>query len=272
MSKVMVGIPMHKGDVCAATMQSVAVGATANHEMNFQLLGLSLLAKNFNMLFISAVTKGYDYFVLHHSDLGVQGMVSDFTSGSWIDLLITRLHENELSALSSAVVIKSDDGVTSSGILTTEGDPWSLRRTTIKELNRLPTKCVKREHLLKEYDLKSEEAGALLINSGLLIMDIRDSGGIWRVKEWTGFNIYDEIAWSKDGVPESFTIPEDWNMSIWCHENDVPYGFTRELVISHMGQKAFMNVGDWGVEADMIRQQMSADEYRQMVVKGRRNV
>jgi hypothetical protein len=236
--------------------------------MNFQLLGLSLLAKNFNLLFISAVQKGYDYFILHHSDLGVVGYVTKGKrTGSWTDLLVDRLEQYGLKALSSAVPIKSDNGITSSGILTSAGDPWSLRRTTVKELDRLPTEVVLRNDLCKMYELDSRKAGAVLINSGLLIMDIRDRGGIWREKRWTGFNIYDVIAWNMDGEPQSFTIPEDWGLSIWCHENDVPYGFTRELVIAHCGAKNYMNVGGWGDDTDCPRQQMGIEAYK--LSKGR---
>lgn len=262
MSKVFIGVPMHKGDVTATTMQSVST-ATGKHMVNYQLLGLSLLAKNFNMLFISAIKKGYDFFVLHHSDLGVVGMATDKTrAGSWTDFLVDRLEEQKLAALSAAVAIKSDNGITSSGILTVEGDPWSLRRTTVKELPTLPLACVTRDDLVTRYGLDPKTAGALLINTGLLIMDIRNRGGIWREKKWPGFHIYDEIAWNLDGEPQSFTIPEDWNMSIWCHENNVPYAFTREFIVAHCGNKNYVNVGNWGDDTDCGRQQMSADAWR----------
>lgn len=261
MSKIFFGIPMHKGDVSATTMQSISLGSSRNHQTHYQLLGLSLLAKNFNMLFISAVAKGFDYFVLHHSDLGVVGTQTSSRAGSWSDILVERLNQYKLAAMSSAVVIKSDNGITSSGILTKEGDPWSLRRTTIRELATMPAECIQRADLVHRYGMPEKEAGALLINSGLLIMDIRNRGGIWREKEWTGFNIYDRIAWNRDGVPQSFTIPEDWNFSIWCHENHVPYAFTKELIVAHCGTKNYMSNGEWGDESDCPRQQMSMEDY-----------
>ena len=258
--KVHIGIPMHQGVVTAQTMASVSTATSVRHAMNYQSLGLSLLAKNFNLLFISAVKRGYDYFLLHHSDLGVAGLLDGGFRGSWLDLLIDRLEKHQLKALSVAVPIKNQAGVFSSGILTVPGDAWSLRRHTVKELNRMPTEIITRDDMAKTLDVKAP--GAMLVNSGLLLMDIRDRGGIWREKEWPGFNIADEIVWNRSGVPESYTVPEDWGLSIWCHENNVPYALTREIIVAHVGGTVFLNNGDWGDETDVPRQQISPEEYR----------
>lgn len=261
MARIFVGIPMHKGEVSATTMTSVSQGSSSQHLVNYQLLGLSLLAKNFNLLFISAIKKEYDYFILHHSDLGVGGCLTD-TKGSWTDLLVQRMTKLNAAALSAAIAIKSQNGLTSTGILAVDGDAYSLRRTTVKELDKLPAEFIDRADLCELYGLDEKKAGALLVNSGLLIMDIRDRGGIWREKKWPGFNIYDEIRWNTKGMPESYTIPEDWGLSIWMYTNGVPYFATKELVVCHCGAGNFTNAGGWGTdEHDGPRQQMHPDEY-----------
>lgn len=263
MPKVMIGVPMHAGTLSAATMMSVCRGSAGSINANFHCLGLSLLAKNFNLLFCLAVYKGFDYFILHHSDLGVTGCINNtFQGKTWVEILISRLEQFNLKALSAVVPIKSPQGFMSSGLETVAGDAFSLRRITMKELNNLPSSIITRDDVCKEFGVKSSVAGALLINSGLLIMDIRGGGGVFREKKWDGFNIIDRIAWNTKGRPESFTIPEDWNFSRWCHENNVSYACTRELTISHIGGSSFENHGVWGTEEhDLVRQQMSIEDY-----------
>lgn len=261
MAKVMIGVPMHKGEVCAQTMNSVFIAASKKHKMNFQLLGLSLLAKNFNLLFINAIRMGYDYFILHHSDLGIFGKISRANNESWLDTMIERSDQQKVSALSVVSPIKSPTGLTSSGLEMIAGDPWSLRRLTIKELERLPNTEITRDQVCKLFSADPSKAGALLVNTGILLMDIRNGGGVWREKKWPGFHIYDEIVWNTKGVPESFTIPEDWNMSSWCHENGVRFNCTKELLLTHVGGQNFNNHGAWGDETDGPRQQMNPREY-----------
>lgn len=260
--KVMIGIPMHKGEVCAVTMMSVSQAISQINRVNFHLLGLSLLAKNFNLLFIHAIQSQCDFFLLHHSDLGVQGCVAN-SHGSWLDLLVQRLLENKLAAISAIVPIKSPQGYTSSGLETVKNDPWSLRRLTIRECNTLPLECIDRDDVCNLFGVSGHTAGALLVNSGLLLMDIRNHGGVYSELKWPGFNIVDFIEWNKSGRPSSYTIPEDWNFSAWMHENKLPYACTRELIVHHSGGAAFMNVGEWGEERDCPRQQVHPDQYKQ---------
>lgn len=268
--KVMIGVPMHKGEVTASTMMSVTLAQSQILEVNFHLLGLSLLAKNFNLLFIEALKLQCDYFLLHHSDLGVQGSRTNF-SGSWVDLMVDRLNENELVALSAVVPIKSRQGFTSSGLEMKANDPWSLRRLTILESETLPLEYINRADLCELFKVDEDEAGALLINTGCLLMDIRKGGGVYSELKWPGFNIIDFIAWNQQGIPASYTVPEDWNFSNWLHDNDLPYACTRELVVAHIGQENYMNMGlfdedgkliGWGEPADVNRQQPHPDVWR----------
>lgn len=261
-AKVMIGVPMHSNQVSAQTLHSVTTGSSNIHVVHFKLLGLSLLAKNFNLLFCSAIYGGYDYFILHHSDLGVTGRITS-QNGTWVDSLIELMTSNEMSAMSSVVPIKSQDGFTSSGLEMRNNDPFSLRRLTIKELSKLHTDVIVRSDVCELFGVKQPDAGALLINSGLLVMDIRNRGGVWKEKKWPGFNIHDTIEWNKSGRPESYTIPEDWGFSSWCHANGVKFCCTRSLTINHVGLSVFSSIGDWGnIEHDTNRQQVPIEDYR----------
>lgn len=260
MAKVLIGVPMHKGELCAATTHSVVQGSSGSHDVQFQLLGLSLLAKNFNMLFISAFKRGYDYFILHHSDLGVAGVKGGF-QGSWVDLLVHRMEQLEAAALSAVIPIKSPAGHTSTALETVNGDPYSLRRLTIRESERCAEDFINRADLCELFNVDEESAGALLINTGLMIMDLKNVD--WAGLNWPGFNIQDTIEWNTKGQPDSYTIPEDWNFSRWLHyETELEYFATRELVIAHVGVHNFMNEGGWGDETDCPRQQVSIEDYR----------
>jgi hypothetical protein len=233
--------------------------------VQFQLLGLSLLAKNFNMLFISAYQKGFDYFILHHSDLGVAGTLGDFR-GSWVDLLVHRMEQLDAAVLSAVIPIKSPAGHTSTALETVSGDPYSLRRLTIRESERCAEDYINRADLCELFNVDESKAGALLINTGLMIMDLKNVD--WAGLGWPGFNIQDTIEWNQAGRPESFTIPEDWNLSRWLHyDTDLEYYCTRELVISHIGAHNFMNNGGWGDDTDCPRQQQSIEDYRETTHK-----
>lgn len=260
MAKVMIGVPMHRGEMSAATTHSVVQGCSGKHDVQFQLLGLSLLAKNFNTLFISAYTKGYDYFVLHHSDLGVAGLLGGF-QGSWVDLLVHRMEQLEAAAMSAVIPIKSPAGHTSTALETVKDDPFSLRRLTIRESERCAEDYINRADLCELFGVEEDEAGALLINTGLLIMDLKNFD--WAGHKWPGFEIIDSVEWNTKGQPASYTIPEDWQFSRWLHYNtDWDYYCTRELVICHIGYHNYMNNGGWGDDTDCPRQQPDIAEYR----------
>jgi hypothetical protein len=261
--RVLIGVPMHRGELSAATTHSIVQGSSQFHEVNFQLLGLSLLAKNFNMLFISAYKKGYDYFILHHSDIGVVGNVSGW-EGSWVDLLVHRMEELKPAALSAVVPIKSGAGFTSTALEMVKGDPFSLRRLTIAELERCPVDFINKADLCEIFGTNEDETGALLVNTGLMIMPLRNVA--WAKLQWPGFDIKDTIEWNTKGDPESFTIPEDWDFSRWVHY-EAPSEFqvlaTKELIVGHVGQHVFQNTGGWGDHAsDINRQQVSIENYR----------
>jgi hypothetical protein len=259
--RILMGVPMHKGEICSQVLHSALMGSSDYHDVDIIPLGLSLLAKNFNLLWIRAYTSGYDYFILHHSDLGVVGNLSGY-AGSWSDLLVERMEELKAAAMSAVIPLKGPDGLTSTAIELTKGDPYSLRRLTQTELQRCPVDFINRADLVEVMGINDQKAGALLVNTGCLIMNLRDFP--WFERRWPGFSIEDKIAWNKSGRPDSYTIPEDWNMSRWFHyhgDGEFPYYATKELVIAHIGGRAFFNSEVWGKETDGPPGQCKLEDY-----------
>ena len=256
--KVFIAVPIHKGEASCATSNAIVTAASsrADRTINYQILGLSLLARNFNTLFCNAYNKGYDYIIYLHSDVGVH--VDGNFVGSWGDLLVDRTKQLELAALSVVIPIKSQEGYTSAGIQLKRGNPYSLRRITVKQLSRLPRDFISREDVCKIYGIDPAEAGAMLINTGCLCMDLKAG---WAEARWPGFSIDDKIAWNKSGVPQAFTIPEDWNLSTWLFNKGWTYYNTKELGISHIGFTSFENRGEWGQDEDTAEIQPNIEEY-----------
>jgi hypothetical protein len=256
-AKIFLGIPQHGGTMSAATFSSALTAASfRGHQVQFQVLGLSLLARNFNQLWINAWRNKFDFFVLHHSDIGV---ASDDVNmlGSWLDRIVERTESEKAAVTSIVSPIKSDAGHTSTGLDLVKDNPYTLRRITIKELQSLPDTFY-RADVCRLFGRDPEDAGAFLVNTGVMVMNLRD----WDWRGWPGFQIDDKIGWKKDGSDcEAFTEPEDWRLSRWLHERGWPYCAVKDFEISHVGQKIFPNCGNWGQDADRNTKQPSLIEY-----------
>lgn len=259
MARVHIAIPSHSDAVSVATMRSVhdAVFESQDHDVTFQCMGLSLLARNFNSLWSQAYRSGYDYFILHHSDLGV---AAPRYGQSWVDLLIYRLRELNAAVLSVAAPIKSVRGHFSMGLDLKEGNPYTLRRVTARELFMLPDTFIARVDLCRIFGIHPDVAGAMIINTGLFCMDLRRFP--WGQLRWPGFNIVDSIQWSLDGVPMAFTEPEDWFASRWMHKYELPFYATKELILDHHGHHVFYNQGLWGDPQDDTTLQPSMEQWQ----------
>jgi hypothetical protein len=257
--KILIGIPTHSGEVRSITaMNLLRASATRRYHLDFKFLGLSLLAKNFNMLFAEAFNGGYDYFVLHHADLAARG----WNDECWLDVLVDQLRQHSLHALSAVSPIKSPTGVTSTAIERVPGNHFSLRRMTVRELltwyYNCPNRMIDSESLASFMGLTN--AGPLLINTGLLIMDLQ---GPWFEHRWPGFCIDDKLIWNSAGTPKSYTIPEDWCFSRWMHDNGVRYATTPSLVVEHEGGHFYKAPDSIGVNTDPSEIDLTPEQYEQ---------
>ena len=255
MAKILIGCPTHAGDLSAQTFHSITTTHSCmGHEVSFNVIGLSLLARNFSTLFLSAFNNGYDYFFLHHADIG---FAAESNSLSWLDLMVQRIEELQAAALSVVSPIKNEAGHTSTGLIMDKNNVYNLRRVTIKELELLPKPFISRSHICKLFDVDPDVAGALLVNTAGLLMDLK--GYDWT--KWPGFEIRDEIIWNKSSYGTVRTIPEDWNMSAWMHENGFPFYATKEIAAHHIGQKDWTNYGSRGYPTDDQKRECPREEW-----------
>lgn len=245
MAKIAIGIPTHNHTVNASTVKTILSGASKDgHSVQYQIYGLSLLARCFNTLFCRAWEIGADYFIMLHADIAVR--TRENAPAGWIDIMVRRIKQLEASVLSYASPIKSAEGHLSAGMLLHAGNPYSLRRLTLRQLHKLPVYAISRDHVCSVMGLDPNTSGAMLVNTGLMIMDLRNHP--WC--EWPGFEIKDRLVWGKKG-PKGFTVPEDWNMSYWLHEHGWPYYLSRELHIDHFGSLAYTTEREWGADKDV---------------------
>lgn len=254
---VLIGIPVHKAESSVGTMVSALMAGSQKYVVRHQITGISLLANNFNRLFCSSWAAGVDFFVLMHSDVGVS--VRDGFGGSWLELLIDRLQEHKLAALSAVVPIKSMDGLTSTALQLRKDSPHVLRRLSMAEMHSLPNNLITRADVCRVFGVPEDEAGALFINTAVLAIDLRSFD--WAGVRWPGFQISDQIAWNTANVPMAFVDPEDWAMSRWLHGQGWPYAATKELIVDHHGGMAFSSQGNWGRAMDDLPRMPSIEEY-----------
>ena len=254
--KVFLGVPVHKGETSASTCSSVIQASSCSYTVQFQILGLSLLAKNFNILFCNAWRKNFDYFALLHSDIGVQ---QPATGTSWVESMIRRMIDLKAAVVAAVPPIKSPAGHTSTALELEAGNPYNMRRMTVREMHELPYDIISREDLCAKFGVSNDRAGALLINTGCLVMDLRNYD--WCGAQWPGFNIYDKIVWNTSRRPESYTVPEDWALSRWLHIQKWPYYALRDIGIHHFGHVDYNNNTLWGEESDTFCGQISPEEY-----------
>jgi hypothetical protein len=228
-------------------VNSLITAASPKHSIRFQIQGLSLLARNFNTLWASAWEKQADYLVMLHSDIGIRA--PEGFSGSWLDAMVERIEESKAAVLSVVVPIKNQIGHTSTALQLEKGNSFKLRRVVIKDLPKLPMKWICRDDLCELYQVSPEVAGPLFVNTGCMIMNLKKFP--WAKERWPGFEIRDILAWSLDGIPKPYTVPEDWKLSQWLFEKGWPYYATREFVVAHIGSTPYNNNGEWGCDQDL---------------------
>jgi len=251
--KVMVVVPASKQDISTVTAKTlINAQASKGASVRYQISILSLLARNFNHLFCNAYKAKFDYIIYVHSDLGVESAPGHL----WVETMLQAMEAYKFAALSQVVPIKSDLGVTTTALQLKKDNKHGLRRLTVKELGE-HTGVITRSDLCTVFKVSPDDAGALLINTGLLCMDLQNFD--WT--QWNGFSIYDQILWNKSGTPKAFTIPEDWRLSQFLHEYKWPYGAINCLEVNHDGQRFYNNREDYGEEHDQTAIQPSEKFY-----------
>ena len=91
----------------------------------------------------------------------------------------------------------------------------------------------------------------------------------WAEAQWPGYTIEDRLGWSRNGLTDIFTQPEDWHFSRWLDSMNWPYYATMSLAVDHFGFHCFSNRGAWGMLRDLTPIQPSKTEFENAIVDPR---
>jgi hypothetical protein len=250
--RVYVAQPTYGGDAKVESVLRASCQATRESRSDYYTFGTSLLGLTFNVLWTRAVENHlkakrglklktpqadgsfkeedpipWDRWVMCHSDIVPEMW--------WVDPLNNVLDEGIFQVAGVASPIKDSNGLTS----VAAGDPhddWSVRRLTMRELDKLPDVFT------------SDDIGApLLINTGLLMVNL----GGWC--KGVTFTINDRIEWDENDTPKVRVQPEDWNFSRFLYNNAIPYCCVKSVHLDHLGGFRYSNSGTWGA--------MDVDQY-----------
>lgn len=238
MSRVFFFIP-HSGTLAPEVLDSIAAPPTlGEHEVHLTASGISLLAFNFNGGWAGALNMSPrpDYFLMHHSDIGVGG-------AGWLDYMISELERTNADVLSVVVPIKDGRGLSSTGLLRRTDGKHEHRRVTMKELDALPDTFT-REDVRTLFDDAADEH-ILTVNTGLFIARFD--------RPWVEdvcFTIKDRLTKNADGTTTAHCWPEDWNFSEWCYDKGLRVVANKKVPVGHRGGTVFNNQKTWGLDHD----------------------
>jgi hypothetical protein len=219
---VFVGVPTYDGWIHSGLIEPLMKFRTVYPSM-LTVCGGSLLAYQFNSLWLAALNSSADYFIMCHADItpemdAFQKLVEE----------CIRLDADVVSVVSP---IKTPDGITSTGIADEE-TLWHPRRFTMREVFTFPDTFTAAD--------TGHPDKALLINTGLMVCSVK--------RPWAAnahFTIKDKIGEFR-GERQPLVLPEDWGFSWYLHENNAKVYATRKVSLDHHGNMAFPNTSAWG--------------------------
>lgn len=240
--KIKIGVPNYSGDIYYRTVLSIIHALkTPNASVDLEFNSTSATPFCFNRLLNSAYYSDCDYWVMMHSDLAPK-------ESNWLEGMILDMRIHDLAVLSAVAAIKSEDGLTSTGVNTREAFP---RRLTTYEINTGPD-------VLTNEICKRIYGHSLLINTGCMVWDMK------KMREHIPslpFEFHDRWGsiltdQGEKMVPEF--IPEDWLMSTRLDELGVKFGSTKRITTYHKGQKEYYSGDTWGNIIDQQHLQFEA--------------
>jgi hypothetical protein len=200
---------------------------------------------NFNVLLALALNAAKQeqitHFAMLHADISPEEW--------WLDILLAEMDATGADAISVAVPIKDQRGVTSCGI----GDPacnWHpLKRFTMEELY-----AEKDGTPVLPETFNAEDAGypgyTLLHNDGCILLDLRKEL-FHRTNEANELIAYfafpKRIVRLVNGELLAEGESEDWYFSRMLHELGAKTFITRKVRLQHEGTFSYPNTGPWGV-------------------------
>jgi hypothetical protein len=239
---VLIGVPTYDDKVntglAAALIAEGALPHCPVYTVAFK--AVSLLALGHNELLCLALNNRPDisHLLIVHADI--------LPDRGFLIQMLSDMEEAHADVLGAIVPIKDGHGLTSTAYLPHLGPPdaqgryeFRRRRLTIKEATRLPD-------LFDVHDIQhlfSDDSpdGVLLVNTGLLLLDVRQP-----FAERVHFEINDAIFTNGDGKFIADVEPEDWYFSRQCALAGARVCVTRRVGLRHIGSARFPNKTTWG--------------------------
>ena len=229
MARIMLAMPIYKGQMEAAVLPAVAVNSTRKHAIGISQSNSSANCGAMNLLWVKALEEYeaglLDYFLMLHSDIVVE-------SSGWIDTLVDIMTRTGADIVSAVSPIKDLLGITSTALdepMSDHPPQYRVRRLSMAEIMR-------REPTFTD--------PKLLLNDGVMLVDLSKA---WCDK--VHFHFDDTILWHH-GKRMTFCAPEDWNFSRDARANGAKLLYaTREIRLRHIGEMAFENGHVWGTMA-----------------------
>lgn len=214
-----VAVPTYDGCVKFQTYEALeALDARLPNRIR-STRSISLLPFCMNLLYAEALncrkTHGVTHFFMVHADVAP-------TPKDWPLRMLSAMAQHKLSALAAVIAIKNNERQTSTARdLPGSGPHDEPQRYAIGEIDGV---------------LTSREAPGLLINTGLLCIDLSDPNA-----EKLYFRFRDAIVRDKEGNYRPWTAPEDWELSRQMRKLGMAYGAIGSFEVKHYGGGVFGN-------------------------------
>ncbi len=206
--KIHLGTPTYKRlDAQRLLLRARAARATT-HRVVSSVYGNSLLPLSFNGLLASARIDEAHVFAMLHADIRPEP--------GWLQKMLDVFEARKLSCLSAVVRIRENTGRTSTAI---EPLGYKENRETLRLRHLHAEDVLKLPDVFTQEDVQSvvcngERHGALLVNTGIMLMRLAD------FEDFPGFNI---VSGFHDTGHKTWVDSEDCELSRWMHRRGMAY-------------------------------------------------
>ena len=164
------------------------------------------------------------HFLMVHSDVCPR-------PGRWVQDMLAEMDKHRAQVCSAVIAVKEVPTVNSS---------TAVMRMPSQEMRKLTLlECA--TALPPTFTAADAGGDALLVNTGLLLCDIRETGqhGDWARK--VCFRVYDHVVPGSDGIDSTESIGEDFLFGVDCWRMSLKVVATTKVVVDHMGVIPFSN-------------------------------
>lgn len=234
-AKVFQCMPTHSGQVEVQATGPFYGSATADKaQVHQSAVQCSLLPHGFNMMFSHALVSAWNgevtHFAMQHADI--------IPEGGWLNKMLDIMDRVGADVLSAVVMIKGEDGTTSTAI-DNPRDEWDVPRM---HKDYVLSECIPSTFCAADIP----NCTKLLVNTGLMLVDLRkeywketftdEQGYTWLKAH---FRFQSGIRVLKPGTEDQSlqpcVKPEDWEFSRIVADMGGKVYATREIDLGHMG-------------------------------------